>query len=85
MSRKIRKRELNLNQKVIGSFGTFYTNKSDKLDYMMCTININDIDILSTQSDVFNFESVDFNEIVQRDVNIDRIDNEIIKNYLGKK
>lgn len=82
MARQTRKKELNLNQKLTGSFGSFSTNKSNKLDYIMCTINIKDINILSTQSDVFDFDKVNFNEIVQRDVNIDRIDNEIIKNYL---
>jgi len=68
----------------IGSFGDFKASKSYELNYLMTTLDINDIDDLSSASDVLSFDDTKFEELIQRDIDYRRVDEQIIQNYLEK-
>lgn len=69
---------------ILGSFGEFETSTSHKLNYIMATIDIKRINDLKTASSVLNFNETKFEELVQRDVDYERVENEIIEKYLKK-
>lgn len=78
----IRKEIQNFDKEKIGSFGDFETSSSYELNYLMTTLDISDIDDLSSASDVLSFDDTKFEELIQRDIDYDRVDTQIVKNYL---
>ena len=71
-----------LNQEIVGSFGNFKTQDSQELYYLMATLRLEQLDWLHTASESMDFNSVSFEEMVQRDIDYERVDNKIIKQYL---
>ncbi len=69
---------------IIGSFGNFKTEESYELYYLMATLTLQDLDLLTTASKVLDFNTVSFEEMVQRDIDYARVDNDIVKGYLEK-
>ncbi len=65
-----------------GVFGIFKTSESFELYYLQTALDINKISYLDTASEVFDFENMKFEEMLQRDIDYKRVDNDIIKNYL---
>lgn len=73
-----------LTEEIIGSFGNFKTTESQELFFLMATLRLEQLDLLSTASESLDFNKVSFEEMVQRDIDYERVDNEIIKGYLEK-
>lgn len=69
-------------QELKGSFGRFKTNDSFKLQYLMTSVPINEIDSLSTASELFRLEVIDFEELIQRDIDYSRVQ-KIANEYLS--
>lgn len=67
-----------------GVFGRFKTTESYEVNYILCCLNINDIDRLSTASSAFEFSKIRFEDMMQRDVDYERVDERIIQQYLEK-
>lgn len=71
-----------LRQEITGSFGNFQTQDSQELYYLMATLRLEQLELLHTASESMDFNSVSFEEMVQRDIDYERVDNKIIKQYL---
>ncbi|TWJ26537.1 ParB N-terminal domain-containing protein [Geobacter argillaceus] len=72
----------NLNQRITGYIGSFNTNDSYNVNYLLSSLNIKEFKLLDIASEVFKFDQVDFEEMVQRDVDPVRVQEEIIDQYL---
>ena len=69
-----------------GVFGRFKTAESYEVNYFLCCLSIKDINRLSTaaSSSALEFSRIGFEDMVQRDVDYERVDEKIIKEYLTK-
>lgn len=76
--------EVNFDKNILGSFGEFETSTSYDLNYIMATIDIKRLKDLKTAGSVLNFSETKFEELVQRDVDYERVENELIEKYLKK-
>ncbi|MFV1942554.1 DNA sulfur modification protein DndB [Pseudomonas luteola] len=72
------------NKSFLGIYGTFTPEDSPPLEYLLTNINLSDFDDLNTAADITEFENVTFEELIQRDIDFDRVDEELINNYLNK-
>lgn len=75
--------EIKLDRSIMGSFGNFKTSKSFEVFYMMTSLNISKIDRLQEASSVLSFSQIDFDAVVQRDIDYERVDS-IFDQYLDK-
>lgn len=64
-----------------GSFGKFRTGVSYPIEYLLTTVPIADLDLLNTAQEVRS-ETRDFELLMQRDIDMDRVRKQIIK-YLS--
>jgi len=71
-----------LNQKITGYMGSFNTSESYNVNYLLSSLNIKEFKLLDIASEAFKFDQVDFEEMVQRDVDPVRVQEEIIDQYL---
>lgn len=71
-------------EKFDGVFGRFKTADSFELAYLQTSLRVAQISKLVTASDAFDFRSITFEEVVQRDIDMKRVDEEIIGKYLVK-
>jgi hypothetical protein len=67
-----------------GVFGRFRTTESYEVNYLLCCLNVQDLDRLSTASSTFEFSKIRFEDMIQRDVDYERVDEKIIQQYLEK-
>lgn len=72
-----------------GVFGKFKTSESYEVNYILCCLNVDDLNYLKTASDAFSsaafdFSKISFEEMMQRDVDYERVDEKIIQQYLEK-
>jgi hypothetical protein len=67
-----------------GVYGHFKTTQSFSLHYLLTSIRTDRLDWLETASDVLDIKSINFEGIVQRDINYVRVQKEIIEKYLEK-
>lgn len=67
-----------------GVFGRFKTSHSHEIDYILSSIRIPAVDSFVTAAEAFPFRTISFDELMQRDINYERVDEEIIKNYLER-
>lgn len=74
--------EPDLNQKITGYLGSFNTNESYNVNYMMSGLSPKEFKLLDIASEAFKFDQVDFEEMVQRDVDSVRVQEELIDQYL---
>ena len=65
-----------------GTYGRFKTSQSFALDYVQTSLRMNELEKLVTAAEAFDFKKITFEELVQRDIDYDRVDNEIVKEYL---
>jgi hypothetical protein len=72
----------NLNQKITGFLGSFNTNESYNVNFVLTALNIKEFKQLDIASEAFKFDQVDFEEMVQRDVDTVRVQEELIDEYL---
>lgn len=66
-----------------GSFGRFQTDSSHTLNYLSTTLRIAQLSKLNVASDIFNIRRVDFEELIQRDIDHSRVV-KIAEGYLKK-
>jgi hypothetical protein len=71
------------NLEIDGTFGRFKTRDSYEVNYLLSSIPLADaVDTLSTAAEAFPFESITFEEMIQRDIDSDRVQKEIVEDYL---
>jgi hypothetical protein len=66
-----------------GSFGRFKTDKSFRLYYLSTSVPVDEIDDLSTASELFGLDDIKFEELIQRDIDYARVQ-KIANNYLSR-
>lgn len=66
-----------------GSFGCFKTNQSYPLHFLNTSISATDISDLATASELFSPEKIDFEELIQRDLDRNRVQ-KIATDYLSR-
>ncbi|QUM89943.1 hypothetical protein HWV03_14580 [Moritella sp. 36] len=67
---------------IIGNFGSFHTKTSFEVNYLLTSMNFKQLDDIEVASDAFTFEQVNFDEMIQREVDESRVNNEIVTDYL---
>jgi len=67
-----------------GVYGSFKTSESYELDYLQTTFKISDLGKLETASDAFDINTMSFEELIQRDIDYERVDTDLISGYLEK-
>lgn len=65
-----------------GAYGRFKTAESFELAYLQTSLRPHELAHLVTASDAFDFRAISFDEIIQRDIDMERVDNELVKKYL---
>ncbi len=65
-----------------GVFGKFKTKNSFEINYLLTNMRMNDLMNLETATDAFDFTQVDFAELIQRDIDYDRVYEKIVDGYL---
>lgn len=79
------KKEISIFPEIVdGVFGRFKTTESYEVNYILCCLNIKEVNRLSTASSAFEFSKIRFEDLIQRDVDYERVDEKIIKEYLEK-
>lgn len=81
------KKLVKFSQELRGGFGRFKTDHSYRLHYLMTSVPIQEIGQLSTASELFRLETIDFEELIQRDVDhsrVQKIANEYLSQGQGK-
>lgn len=68
-----------------GVYGTFTPDSSQNLEYLLTNITVDDFQHIKTASDITEFSNVTFEEIIQRDIDYKRVDDELIAQYLEKQ
>ncbi|MBW7565176.1 hypothetical protein KIF53_01420 [Chromobacterium subtsugae] len=56
-----------------GGFGRFKTEKSYPVNYIMASLPIDQLDALTTASELFNVNTIKFDELIQRDIDSSRV------------
>ena len=64
-----------------GTYGRFATNESYQLNYVLSAIPISHVDHLVTATEAFDISKIDFEQLIQRDIDYERVE-DIVKNYL---
>jgi DNA-sulfur modification-associated len=67
-----------------GVYGHFKTKDSFNLDYLLTSVRTEKLDCLRTASEVLQLNMIDFEEIVQRDIDYMRVQRQIVDEYLKK-
>lgn len=65
-----------------GAYGRFKTADSFELAYLQTSLRPHELSHLVTASEAFDFRAISFDEIIQRDIDMERVDNELVKKYL---
>lgn len=68
-------------EKINGNYGYFYTDKSNKLGYVLASIPIDDLSLIKTATEVLDISQISFDELIQRDIDRDRV-TRIVDRYL---
>ena len=83
MASSKRKEVQRFNESLDGVYGRFSTQRSYPVDYMLISLPIESMEsLLCTAADAFEFSNIDFEQLIQRDVDYDRVDEEIVEKYL---
>jgi len=59
-------------------FGRFTTAQSFELYYLLTTLRLKELDRLVTAAEAFSFAAISFEELIQRDIDFERVDKEIV-------
>jgi len=86
MAKPPKEQILLFNEFIDGVYGRFKTTESYEVNYILGCLSIDEIDRLSTASSAsaFEFSKINFEDLMQRDVDYERVDEKIIKQYLEK-
>ncbi|MDO0789988.1 vacuolar-type H+-ATPase subunit H [Xanthomonas arboricola] len=78
------KRPINRFTKIYqGSFGQFKTSESFPTQFLLTSLTVNNFDDLTTASEVMDLENYQFDELIQRDIDPERV-RDIANRYLAK-
>lgn len=66
-----------------GTFGRFKTDKSYPVNYILSSLPIENLKLLTTASELFNIDNIQFEELIQRDIDSSRVQS-IANDYLAK-
>lgn len=66
-----------------GSFGRFKTDHSYQIYYLSTNVPVDEVNELSTASELFGTEKIEFEELIQRDIDQNRV-RKIANEYLSK-
>ncbi|MCL1060686.1 hypothetical protein MK852_00790 [Shewanella benthica] len=72
----------NFGSPIIGNFGSFHTRDSFEVNYLLTSMNFKQLDDIEVASDAFKFEQVNFDEMIQREIDESRVNDEIVTDYL---
>lgn len=70
-------------KEVRGSFGRFKTDHSYQIYYLSTSVPVQDVTELSTAAELFSSERIEFEELIQRDIDHSRVQ-KIANDYLSK-
>lgn len=70
-------------ENLTGSYGRFKTDDSYRLDFLMTSVPVKSINTLSTASDIFPIEDIDFDALIQRSIDSKRVQ-KIASEYLER-
>lgn len=70
--------------KLYGIFGRFRTTESYEVNYLLSNLHIHDLNRLTIAKAALDFASIRFEDMMQRDVDYERVDEKIIGQYLAK-
>ncbi len=74
--------EPNFNSTIIGNFGSFHTSNSYEVNYLLTSMNAKQIDDIEVAAEAFKFDQVNFDEMIQREIDERRVNDEIVSEYL---
>lgn len=74
--------EPSLTSTVRGTFGSFHTSNSFPVNYILTSMNHKELDCLEVAAEAFEFEQVNFDEMIQREIDVRRVNKEIVSEYL---
>lgn len=66
------------NQRLDGTFGWFFTNTSNEINYLLTAIRSENLSLLKIASEILDYKTASFEEIIQRDIDYKRVREEII-------
>lgn len=66
-----------------GTFGRFKTDKSYPVNYILSSLPIENLKLLTTASELFSIDNIQFEELIQRDIDSSRVQS-IANDYLAK-
>jgi hypothetical protein len=69
---------------VTGTFGSFHTQNSYDVNYLLTSMNYKELEKLKVASEAFEFSQVNFDEMIQREIDTKRVNDEIVGDYLEK-
>jgi hypothetical protein len=67
-----------------GVFGRFQTTESHEVNYFLSSLHVHDLELLTIAKAALDFSSIRFEDMMQRDVDYERVDDKIIEQYLEK-
>jgi len=76
--------EPQFNESIKGTFGSFHTAASYPVNYLLTSMNYRELASLEVAAEAFEFSQVKFDELVQREIDVHRVNNEIVSEYLEK-
>lgn len=71
-------------REIDGIYGQFRTTDSIEVNYLLTNFTVDEIDNLELASDALNFKEISFEDLIQRDIDIERVDKELVDEYLHK-
>ncbi|EHH2502122.1 hypothetical protein J7X13_003327 [Vibrio parahaemolyticus] len=69
---------------ISGILGSFHTDSSYDVNYILTTLNYKDLKKLQVAASAFKFNQVNFDEMIQRDIDYTRVNDDIVRGYLEK-
>ncbi|ANB25582.1 hypothetical protein A6F57_10450 [Alteromonas stellipolaris] len=69
---------------ISGTFGSFHTKNSFEVNYLLTSMNYQELNKLQVAAEAFDFSQVSFDEMIQREIDTKRVNEEIVGDYLEK-
>ncbi|MBB1330882.1 hypothetical protein H5087_16150 [Pseudoalteromonas sp. SR43-7] len=69
---------------ISGTFGSFHTENSYEVNYLLTSMNYQELNKLQVAAEAFDFSQVNFDEMIQREIDTKRVNEEIVGDYLEK-
>ncbi len=73
-----------LDSSISGTIGSFHTKNSFEVNYLLTSMNYQELNKLQVAAEAFDFSQVSFDEMIQREIDTKRVNEEIVEDYLEK-